>query len=317
MAMKQFFILMTMTYTSVAAACVIPKSDYKNVQCTAQRAVFLATKDNGEPVALLNRHGKKSADLFAFDFVLASHLNQGLLPVKKGNKIGYINTQGKIVIGIQYDSLTGQNWARRANNDRIIVKKNGSFGVIDLRGQSIVPFDKSIDDISDFSENTAIIYQNNQQIHINKDGKRLQSKPNNNPTKPNNSPLSDNKSPPKPTTKTNNPQPLAQFFAQRKNGKWGFVDQHGTPMIRFAFDEVRPFSENLAGVRVGGYWGFINYAGELVIDFRFDDKGIIIDSTDNSALPMPFLFQQGKAWIGNLHNGTKLCIDPQGTNINC
>ena len=35
-------------------------------------------------------------------------------------------------------------------------------------------------------------------------------------------------------------------------------------------DEVAPFSEGLAAVRVGNQWGFVNENGELVIDFRDD-----------------------------------------------
>ncbi|MCX2720755.1 WG repeat-containing protein [Lentiprolixibacter aurantiacus] len=35
-------------------------------------------------------------------------------------------------------------------------------------------------------------------------------------------------------------------------------------------DEVAPFSDGLAAVRVGNQWGFINEEGELVIDFRDD-----------------------------------------------
>ncbi|MBT8321313.1 MAG: WG repeat-containing protein, partial [Eudoraea sp.] len=35
-------------------------------------------------------------------------------------------------------------------------------------------------------------------------------------------------------------------------------------------DEVAPFSEGLAAVRVGNQWGFINEQGDLVIDFRDD-----------------------------------------------
>lgn len=35
-------------------------------------------------------------------------------------------------------------------------------------------------------------------------------------------------------------------------------------------DQVAPFSEGLAAVRVGNQWGFINENGDLVIDFRDD-----------------------------------------------
>lgn len=88
-------------------------------------------------------------------------------------------------------------------------------------------------------------------------------------------------------------------------------------MIVFAFDEVRPYSEGLAAVRQGEFWGFINHAGQLVIEFRFDNAGIIADSTDSPHLPTSFVFSQGKAWIGNLNNGDKLCINAQGVNVNC
>ena len=37
-----------------------------------------------------------------------------------------------------------------------------------------------------------------------------------------------------------------------------------------AYDEVAPFSEGLAAVRVGDQWGFINEDAKLVIDFRDD-----------------------------------------------
>jgi hypothetical protein len=36
------------------------------------------------------------------------------------------------------------------------------------------------------------------------------------------------------------------------------------------YDEIAPFSEGLAAVRVGNQWGFINEDAKLVIDFRDD-----------------------------------------------
>lgn len=48
------------------------------------------------------------------------------------------------------------------------------------------------------------------------------------------------------------------------------------PMAAYAqtenvsYDEIAPFSEGLAAVRLGDQWGFINEEAELVIDFRSD-----------------------------------------------
>ena len=43
--------------------------------------------------------------------------------------------------------------------------------------------------------------------------------------------------------------------------KWGFMDLSGRQVIPAVFDEVRPFSEGLAVVRLRGKWGFIDKQG--------------------------------------------------------
>ncbi|MEJ6070646.1 WG repeat-containing protein, partial [Psychrobacter sp. 16-Bac2893] len=86
-------------------------------------------------------------------------------------------------------------------------------------------------------------------------------------------------------------------------------------------DEVRPFSEGLAGVRIDAEWGFINLGGELVIPFNFKD----FDDSNNKSLSLDsrykdkpsFVFVADKAWIGSLENGTKMCIDKEGAAIAC
>lgn len=58
--MGLFVSALFMMPTAQAASCKIPKSYYKNVSCTASSGYFLAIKDFGAPVALLNSKGKKS-----------------------------------------------------------------------------------------------------------------------------------------------------------------------------------------------------------------------------------------------------------------
>ncbi|MCE2613004.1 WG repeat-containing protein [Flavobacteriaceae bacterium D16] len=60
-------------------------------------------------------------------------------------------------------------------------------------------------------------------------------------------------------------------------------------------DEVAPFSEGLAAVRVGNQWGFINEQGDLVIDFRDDlvwNKLADRDKLDIESIRYP-LFKDG------------------------
>ena len=64
-----------------AASCKIPKSYYKNVSCTASSSYFLAIKDFGAPVALIDKKGKRVVDLSRYQKVDADKLSGGLLPV--------------------------------------------------------------------------------------------------------------------------------------------------------------------------------------------------------------------------------------------
>lgn len=64
-------------------------------------------------------------------------------------------------------------------------------------------------------------------------------------------------------------------------------------------EEIAPFSEGLAAVRVGEKWGFIDQDGKLVIDFRDDlvwDKEATPDALDVSGVDYP-KFKDGLCMI--------------------
>lgn len=291
---------------SAAYACTLPKSDFKNLECTATADMFVAFKDNGLPVALVNKSGKKVADLFGYDEVLTSQFRSGLMPVKRGGKVGYINRQGRLVIPTIYDNLGGNQWAKGVAGGRIGVRQNGKWLVLDTNGRNVggLPNDTIKLDKTEVA--------------------KTMPKPKTEPTTKTNN---QTKSAPKQTITKTTPKPLPHhqnptwaddnFFAHKQGDKWGYVNRAGTPMIVYAFDEAAPFSEGLAGVKMGDKWGFITPAGDLVIDFRFDNKGITIMSRDVPDLVAPFVFKNGRAWVGNLKDGKKLCIDKLGKNVDC
>lgn len=58
-----------------------------------------------------------------------------------------------------------------------------------------------------------------------------------------------------------------------RDGKWGFLDAHGTVAIALKFDAVSQFSGGLSAVKVGRRWGYVDRDGKLVIPAKFDQAG--------------------------------------------
>ena len=340
-----------------AASCKIPKSYYKNVSCTASSGYFLAVKDFGAPVALMDKQGKSLVDLTRYQKVDTDKISAGLLPVMRNSHVGYLNMQGREVIPVMYDVLNdGQGWARPVSEGRIVVKQGGHYGVIDTANRTIVPFSAAISDIDDYRGGMARVRKNKAISWLDKEGniknintqstntqnagvKKDNSKSNDGKSAKNsrvNDRSAASKSEVKPSARANSTQknsasiPINRFTTlqpRQQDGRWGFVDDNNVTMITYSFDEVRPFSEGLAGVRIDAEWGFINLGGELVIPFNFKDfdGSNNFNDSNNKSLSLDsrykdkpsFVFVTDKAWIGRLENGTKMCIDKEGAAVAC
>ena len=296
-----------------AASCKIPKSYYKNVSCTASSGYFLAIKDFGAPVALINKQGKSVVDLSRYQKVDADKISGGLLPVLRNGRVGYVNMQGRETIPAMYDMLKeSQGWARPVSEGRIVVKQNGHYGVIDTANKTIVPFSAAISDIDDYRGGMTRVRKNQAISWLDKNGKPTRDPNSNSKADSQTSTTNENA---KDMQQSAPSSPFTTLQPRQQDGRWGFVDDNNVTMITYSFDEVRPFSEGLAGVRIDSEWGFVNLGGELVIPFRFDKSGV---SVGDSYKDQPaFVFTSGKAWIGNLKNGAKMCIDKEGSSVGC
>lgn len=302
-----------------AASCKIPKSYYKNVSCTSSSGHYLATKDFGAPVALINSKGKRVVDLSRYQKVDADKISNGLIPVLRNSHVGYLNMQGREVVPAMYDMLKeSQGWARAVSDGRIVVKKDGNYGVITTDNKTVVAFSSSISDIDDYRGGVARVRKNKAVSWLDKNGKTISDPNSSNNEQPvarqaparNDSNSSNNNS-----SRASAPNIFTTLQPRQQDGRWGFVDDNNVTMITYSFDEVRPFSEGMAGVRIDGDWGFVNLGGELVIPFRFANSGV--SAADSYKGNPSFVFTNGKAWIGNLKNGNKMCIDKEGTGVGC
>lgn len=297
-----------------AASCKIPKSYYKNVSCTASSSYFLAIKDFGAPVALIDKKGKRVVDLSRYQKVDADKLSGGLLPVLRNSRVGYLNMQGREVVPAMYDILTeSQGWARPVSDGRIVVKKEGNYGVINTANSTVVSFSAAIDDIDNYRNGVARVRKGRATSWVDKNGNAANDPNAQTDTQAVNKSTSSNEKPSAASQSV--PARFTTLQSRQQDGKWGFVDDNNVTMITYSFDEVRPFSEEYAGVRIGEEWGFVNLGGELVIPFRFANSGV--NANDSYQGKTSFIFTGGKAWIGNLKNGNKMCIDKEGAGVAC
>lgn len=61
------------------------------------------------------------------------------------------------------------------------------------------------------------------------------------------------------------------YAAVCNNGKWGYVDEDGSMMIEYSYDDAQSFSNGYAAVRKGEFWGYIDTDNNLIIDMNFTD----------------------------------------------
>jgi hypothetical protein len=66
---------------------------------------------------------------------------------------------------------------------------------------------------------------------------------------------------------------LGPLYPIKRDGKWGYMDRQGSPIIQPQFALASPFYNGLAAVSIGGKFGFIDERGQVQIPPRFDDAG--------------------------------------------
>ena len=93
---------------------------------------------------------------------------------------------------------------------------------------------------------------------------------------------------PKNKTTENYPNGL---FPIKEYGKWGFINSEGQKTIKCQFDEVREFSEGLAGVLIDSAWGFIDTTGKVTIEPKFYRVAKFSDGLCNVTIKKDTIFQ--------------------------
>ncbi|MGI9056910.1 MAG: WG repeat-containing protein [Pyrinomonadaceae bacterium] len=177
--------------------------------------------------------------------------SKNLFAVRVNEKIGFIDTNGKIVIEPQFQG------AREFVDSRAVVAVNDDKykqGYIDETGKFAVT--PQFDAAQDFSEGLAAVGIGFFGIHG--DGNHKWGFVDRNGTMIINPQFREVKS-------------FSEGFAAVMNadGKWGFIDKAGKLVIPFQFEDAFNFSEDLACVLTDGLFGFIDKSGTVVIAPQF------------------------------------------------
>lgn len=241
----------------------------------------------------------------AYDY-LSSYFQDGLIKVIIDGKVGFIDTLGKIIIPIEFES------AEYPNDGLIAVKKNGKHGYLNYNGNVAINF--IYDYAQPFVNGLAKVKMNNKEGYINRQGEfivgpedtlskiyyhgKLTSvrrgrywafadyKGNIIDTLLSDKPFSFDDDGYAEFKKwpnygvVNKLGEIISFPGQTywynrglerftRLNKWGFIDRAGNIIVQPIYDLVFDFSGDIACVKLNNKWGAINKKGEIVIPIKY------------------------------------------------
>ena len=218
---------------------------------------------------------------------------EDLVPVKSGDKWGYMNTAGELAINPQFES------AGRFFEGLASVKMNGKYGYIDNTGNFVI--NAQWDYAGAFEDGLAIVgngKEDSKYGYIDKTGNYIV-----------------------------NPQfSYAKDFSDglavvKSNDKYGYIGKDGKYVINPQYEYARDFKNGMAVVSVDYKYGFIDFSGKIVITPQYDSiyPKIKLDSDDYSYDLQPKTGEEGNYLIpvklnekwGFIDNTGKTIINPQ------
>lgn len=291
-------ILVILILVSAAGYLVYDMFIAKNDKTSEEYTLFyedLVPVKSGDKWGYMNKAGELAINP---QFESAGSFFEGLASVKLNGKYGYIDNTGNFVINAQWD------YAGAFEDGLAIVgngKEDSKYGYIDKTGNYIV--NPQFSYAKDFSDGLAVVKSNDKYGYIGKDGKYAIN-------------------------------PQFDYAIDFKNGmaavlsdnKFGFIDKNGKYVINPQFDYV---DYNMMGfydpnfyydmgvipVRVDSKYGFIDFSGKIVITPQYDSiypKAADIDLQPKTGKEGNYLIpvELNEKW-GFIDNTGKTIINPQ------
>lgn len=195
--------------------------------------------------------------------------------VKQKGRYGLINTDGTVVVPIEYDKIEMDLLCDNPDKDYLRCVKNGKCGIISLSGEICLPFIyQGVSAVKD----ARCIVKNAGKLGFYDIENNLFLLP----------------------CEYHKIQLFDDYAIVGIDNKYGvFLFENKKLIVDAIYDEIKPFHENLAAVKENGHWGFIEKSGKLQVPTKLDD----CDSFSNELAPVclkgkwGFMNHQGKLEI--------------------
>jgi hypothetical protein len=177
----------------------------------------------------------KLIDRFGFDL---ESFNDGLIPIRQGEKWGYLNSEGKLAIPAKYDHVTG------FNSGHAVATLNKNFIILNTNGEESPVEGSGVLDVKEFAENLAPYRSADKKFgFIDGNGKVVIK------------------------SQFESVGYFVDGLAWAKSGddKVGYINTTGEWVIKPQFTTAKEFdpSTGLARVKTGDSWGYVSKSGEM------------------------------------------------------
>ena len=205
---------------------------------------------------------------------------ENILRVKKDNKYGLIDLNGKEILPIEYDEIS----LLKGIENSIIIKKDGKVGLVNDNGSIIInPNYKQIKNLgSTYKEGYITVNQNGKYGVVSTTKKQIL----------------DNKYEEIEQTY------LKDYFLIKDNGKQKLIDSKGNVLIEEGFDEIKSATSNGVIFVKDKFYGEMDKTGQVTIEAKYQDlkeakKGVyiakqndkygVIDGIQNENVPFEYI----------------------------
>ena len=201
---------------------------------------YAAVQGNDKNWMVLNKRFVATANNLPYDEIANFH--EGLARVRIGERYGFIDTTGNLVIAMSDD------WcSERFSEGLCLIKRGGKFGYMDMQGRVVIPCQFTY--AEDFSCSRAIASK---------------SQPDENSGMITSRGVIDHKGEwVVEEGKFDWIETFSEDYAVvALDGKYGFANVNGRVVIEMTYEKARPFHEGFAAVRVNRKWGFLQLLDE-------------------------------------------------------